>query len=501
MKKRIVLWGVALASLLAGACLLAVSLSLPRQAPLAPPTLTLGNFPLLLTPTGQAPTQPAPTATLAISPTADLSPAVALAQVGKSIFGVEVIQSVNDNSLQHLQTLGVSWLRKPALSWEAVESTPGERNWQAISELESELASASAAGLDILLIVRHTPGWAQLPQGLPHCNRLDPARLPEFAAFLRDVVTRYSQPPFNVRYYELWNEPDVSPEITPNEYMGCFGDESDPFYGGASYAQMLQAVYPIVKQANPDAQIVVGGLLLFSPDTPPGHFLEGILSAGGGDFFDGISYHAYDYYLGEPGYYQDVAFHSGSDKAPNSATKATYLHKILDKYQVSGKYLLATETALLCNSEDTSQCGADFENTKAWYLVHSFLTAQEAGVSGIFWWPLQPSWRKSELLANNNTPLPAYFAYQVLTSQLAGKEFAGRIGASDLGIRQDGWYGYRYRAVENELWVLWSQPGREFTLPTSSQWQNASDWLGQPLALENLQVGSAPVYLQVRALP
>ncbi len=71
---------------------------------------------------------------------------------------------------------------------------------------------------------------------------------------------------------------------------------------------MLKVVYPQIKAANPDAQVLVGGLVQDCDPRPgasceivgkpPSHckFLEGILHNGGGPFFDGVSFHSYDYY-------------------------------------------------------------------------------------------------------------------------------------------------------------------------------------------------------------
>jgi len=49
---------------------------------------------------------------------------------------------------------------------------------------------------------------------------------------MSELVTRYSKPPFNIKYWEIGNEPDIDPSlIAPTEPFGCWGDQNDEFYG------------------------------------------------------------------------------------------------------------------------------------------------------------------------------------------------------------------------------------------------------------------------------
>ena len=125
------------------------------------------------------------------------------------------------------------------------------------------------------------------------------------------LVARYSVALYNIKYWELWNEPDIASSNFPGDNLfGCWGDPNDPYYGGGYYADMLREVYPQIKAADPQGQVLVGGLLLdcdprlgagcekVKNNNQPSKFLEGILRKNGVPFFDGVSFHAYDYYLG-----------------------------------------------------------------------------------------------------------------------------------------------------------------------------------------------------------
>jgi hypothetical protein len=94
------------------------------------------------------------------------------------------------------------------------------------------------------------PRWARASD--IECSRV--TDLPAFARFAHDAAVRYP----NVHYWEIWNEQDAASGV--EDYYGCWGDPNDPWGGGGYYAQVLEAVYPAIKSANPLAKIVFGGL-------------------------------------------------------------------------------------------------------------------------------------------------------------------------------------------------------------------------------------------------
>ena len=196
-----------------------------------------------------------------------------------------------ENGLEPVKKSGAFWVRRNALLWSEVEPQEGKRNWGALAGLENEMKNASRDGLSLILIVRSTPYWAQKFPGVA-CSAVKPDKLAAFGSFMRDLVARYSPPPYSVKYWEIGNEPDIAPElVSPDSIFGCWGDSKVSYYGGEYYAEMLKVVYPQVKAADPQAQVSIGGLLFdCNPDNPPepsssgklydctaGSFLEGIL--------------------------------------------------------------------------------------------------------------------------------------------------------------------------------------------------------------------------------
>ena len=199
---------------------------------------------------------------------------------------------------------GIRWVRMDAFHWGDIE--PQNTNalgykWSAVDN--ASLIAANQNGMQVIGIIRDTPGWAQkIP---PYsCGAVSQAALPEFANFVRDLVKRYSVPPYNIHHWEIWNEPDIvySPELGSDSVFGCWGDASQTYYGGVYYGEMLNVIYPAIKGADPNAQVGIGGLLLDCDPTidntcKSGKFLNGIIRETGiherGDNFDFISFHGY----------------------------------------------------------------------------------------------------------------------------------------------------------------------------------------------------------------
>lgn len=401
---------------------------------------------------------------------------------------------------------GAHWIRRNAILWSDVEVQPGERRWEALANIERELESMAALGMPVILMVRSTPEWAQkVPGSL--CGPIETGSLDEFADFIFDVVSRYSAPPYNVEYWEFGNEPDVDPSMVPSDYpFGCWGDMTDPLYGGGYYAEMLKAVYPKIKAANPQAKVLVGGLLLdcdpvMPPEIPPGsgkmkdcsptYFLQGILENGGGDYFDGVSFHSYDYYLNTLGQYGNGNWHSTwNTSGPVVIAKTRYLRSLLASYGLSNKFLMNTESALICGREGNEpECvTGDFDQTKAYYLAESAAVAQTLGLKANIWYSIS-GWRGSGLI-NHNILTPAYQAF-LFSAQMLDK-------AAAWGAVQDypGLIGYEFRRDGNTLWLLWSLDGAPHSITLPKTPSAVYDVFGvAQTASDELSVTISPVYI------
>ena len=426
---------------------------------------------------------------------------------GVMAFGLESHQAEFDGHAALLGEPGMTLMRHNGLLWHEVESVEGERDWTALSSLEGKLERAASNGLSTILIIRGTPEWAQQVPG-SFCGPIRPEKLQVFADFVNEAVSRYSQAPYHVKYWEIGNEPDVDPQLVKTKSVfGCWGDKQDPYYGGGYYADMLKVVYPVIKNADPEAKELFGGLLLdCDPNLPPegkdcspGTFLEGVLRNGGGDFFDIISFHGYTPYFGPTSgfpnsLYLDEYSYSWQHMGGGVVGKINYIRQILERFQVD-KPILHTEGALLCpeyNPNDCSEPDELFYDAQADYAVRLYARNWANGLIGTIWYQFEgPGWRYGGLLDEDQNPKPVYAALQFMVSILSGTTINGDIG------QIEGLQGYEFSSPEKRVWVLWSPEQVDVPIQLPENPGAVYDKFGNQVIPEGniLQINS-PIYIE-----
>jgi hypothetical protein len=423
----------------------------------------------------------------------------------RSIFGAELYSIDAAGGLSQMADANMYWVRRNAVVWSGVEPTEGDYDWSTLAWLESELLNATGKGMQVILEVRSTPEWARKYAGSgPSCGPISQNKLAAFGNFMRELVARYSVAPYNVKYWELWNEPDF-PYIEFDNIFGCWGDASDAYYGGGYYAEMLKVVYPQIKAADPQGQVLIGGLLM-DCDPRPGAgcdtlaknkgqpmFLEGILRNNGGLYFEGVSFHAYDYYLGKLGQYHNLNWGSAwNSTGPVFIAKAQFIQSLLSQYDVSGKFLVNSETAILCASCDNDPI---FETTKASYVAQSYAAAIAQGFRANIWYSVF-GWRNSGLLGTESSLLPAYTAFNVSQRQLDEAVYRGAVTSTEIG-GISGVMGFKFQNGDRRIWVVWSKDGNPHSITLSSAPQNAWDMLGNSLIpADSMDLDLNPIYLE-----
>jgi hypothetical protein len=419
-----------------------------------------------------------------------------------SIFGAELSSFLEGGGLKEMDEAGTYWIRRNAVLWAEVEPVQGQIDWSALSTMDEELKRAAEMNKEVILIVRSTPTWARVyPDST--CGPIKREAFPAFANFMRALVNRYSQAPYSVKYFEIGNEPDAHHgDVEIDWPFGCWGDVNLPYYGGEYYGEMLNVVYPSIKAANADAQVLTGGLLLdCDPRNPPqlstgqlkdctsSTFLEGIIQATGGNAFDGVSFHSYEYYYGTLNAYGNDSWNSAwNTTGPTIAAKVSYLKDLLNQYQLNNKYLMNTEVALQCY--DTRTCDQDYEITKASQLVQSFAIGMAENLRSTVWYDVFGSWQNSGLLYRDHSPRPAYNAFAFMQQLLSDANVTKKIEAGSIT-------GYEFSSASRRVWLVWSADGSTHKLDLSSQPSNIYDTQGASLTIANsVNVGPQPVYVE-----
>jgi hypothetical protein len=455
-------------------------------------------------------------------------------QIRSALFGVEtgpnwfwdrVGQRESPSRSALVSNLGGKWVRighnaslTLGLSWRRSQPTRGGPiDFSEFSQVERVLRTAYDAQITPMVVVFDNPRWANPATS---CGAISEDTFQDFAEFMRQVVRKYKQPPFNVHHWEIGNEPDVDPRLVGKDNgYGCWGDTADlDFYGGKHYGEMLKVVGRAIKEEDPTAKVLIGGLLLDTPNTTdlekgkPENFLRGILEAGKTDpigirynYFDIVPYHAY------PSYGNAVADYSGAYGAWEvlggiALGKPRFLKSIMAEYGVS-KPLLLNETALRCPNRAPALLPFCISPTQAFYEAQAdFLPQMMArtlseGVEAVLWYNLEdPGWGHVGLLDSDRNPRPAYRAYQTLISQVAH--------ATTAPVRVEygaGFEAYRFQTGATIVDLVWSSDAQRRTLRVpQSQFVSAVGRDGQPITpvFQNgeaiVDVGFSSVYIRRR---
>lgn len=441
-----------------------------------------------------------------------------------SIFGVE--SSYIDSSLiAKADGVDTYWWRYFAFNWKAIEPndvSPSSYNWGAVNE--HHLRDAAAAGFSIVATVKFTPYWAQsiVDSQSVQCSPIkeDAATLADFREFITALVNRYKVAPYNIKYWQFWNEPDLAPSVLIatgdlyNSLYGCWGDDNDAYYGGEKYGRFLSVFAQAVKAADPQAKVTNGGMLLScNPDENPtncrnGKFFEGtlrgLLSSNGLPYLDYVSFHVYGHWYGNLsldegwGGFQDGGVLLG---------KIKFLRQVMSDYNVNPlKPLIITEAGLMCRRPDTAQplpsgkkCSdavppPEYEDDQAEYVVWIYVRSIAEGISGVMWYQLNyMPYRHVGLLYVNGSPKPAYNAYQYMVSQLRSASFVKKLDQYFPTLR-----AYEFQKGSQRLWVMWAPDQVNHSIALPAGFQSAYDKFGSRITLApgatSLTINS-PVYL------
>ncbi len=283
----------------------------------------------------------------------------------ESFFGVISAEPLpGDRELARLGRGGVGTLRIN-LAWPYVQSGPGAPyDW---SHYDDVIAGAARNGIRVLATVYASPSWAEPSPEQPPLG----AMLPSFEDFTRAAVQRYGSsgsfwrlhpdiPKLPIAEWELWNEPNSPLFWKPKPSAG-------------EYLDLLRGFHEAVDSADPNGQILLGGLF----PTPKGgipmrQFLARIYQGGGRGLFNAVGIHPYA---------------AGPSRV---LTAATSTRRTLDQFDASGIPIWITEVGWASGGAPS---GVTVGPTRqAAYLRRTFELAAGArerlNLAGVVWYAL-----------------------------------------------------------------------------------------------------------------
>jgi hypothetical protein len=305
---------------------------------------------------------------------------------------------------------------------------------------DDRLRQIGETGLDKVVTVGSIPSWA----GDTNCAPIYPDRLDEFDRFLTDLVNRYKVPPYNVKYWELINEPDAG--------GGCYGRDGD------KYKDMLAVAYPAIKAADPNATVIKGGIAYdwFTEDSyMPGEcvdcdfgpfyrlFPDEVIQAGGAPFFDALNFHYFPAYADEwERWNREPDFLIPTCNYPENLGGTPYQAGGIDLIAKASHYINRMATCHGVNKPvwitELGEHGYPGNPAslaqQARYVIKGNVRGMAAGVEKIVWYALTTpnDVFETQLLYSDWSPKPGFYAFKTLTSELRGYDYDRTLDISNV---------------------------------------------------------------------
>ncbi len=355
-------------------------------------------------------------------------------------FGIQFYGTLSDNrGLTEIAEVGVRWVRMP-LSWASIErenTTPEEYDW---SRLDTSVIRAEERNLQLILTIAGQPSWAAEYAMGPVYD------VEDIKEFVGALVSRYdgTTPGVpEVLYFELYNEPD-------NADLGHAAHGGWGYWGlnGDGYAALLRDLYPVVKAANPDAQLVFGGMAMdwFIRDGGPfdENFLEDVLAVcQGHDCFDVMNFHYYPVFRWD-------------EYGPGIMGKATYIRQMMDQYGFVDEPIICTEMGW------DSEASWGSTELQSRYPAIGYIRSMAADLPVVIWFSLidLDGYGYSGLLDGDYQIKPSYGAYQTMTEMLGYARYQRPLTLAEKG--SDQIEGYVFEVSSGRMDVVWTVDDTRF---------------------------------------
>lgn len=354
--------------------------------------------------------------------TADLAP---IQYAGVNPFGVnvfleqEVEPAKRELAVQMAAAAGFYWLRQE-FPWEDIEISAKGDFWDhkfdqsAWAKYDHIVDLAEKYNLELIVRLSNPPAWSRAA-GNANGAYAPPDNYDDFGDFVAAVVSRYRG---RVKYYQIWNEPNIYPE---------WGEQAvDP----EAYARLLKVAATRARAADPDAVIILGALastIELTPTPPYGlndlAYLQRLYDAGAAPYFDILAMQGYGLWSGptdrrmhprvmnfsRPRFVRDLMVRNGDARKPIWISEMNWNavpDDIADKR--FGQVTLEEQAAYLVQAYARLQAEWPWLGVaNTWYLKRaSDQWEQERKPEAYF-----------RLLTPGFEPLPVYTAMQAYTAQ------------------------------------------------------------------------------------
>ncbi len=233
-------------------------------------------------------------------PSLKTEPFAAIEHTGVNPFGIntflhqEVEPAKRETQVRLISEAGFRWIRQE-FAWEDIEihgrgdfidRRNDPQGIDAWAKYDHIVDLAEQYNLEIIARLSNPPAWSRA-EGNAIGTYAPPDDFADFANFAATVASRYQG---RIRYYQVWNEPNIYPE---------WGEQN---VNPEAYTDLLCQAYQAIKAADRDAVVISGALAptdeLSGRDFSDLIFLQRMYGAGAGECFDILSVQGYGLWSG-----------------------------------------------------------------------------------------------------------------------------------------------------------------------------------------------------------
>ena len=329
-----------------------------------------------------------------------------------TFFEQEVEEAKLRRSLEMLRAAGVRWIRQQ-MPWDrieiprkgAYESPFGGSSWETYDRI---VRLAREYDLEIVARLDLPPVWARRRGTIPQAP---PERFEDYGDFVAAFAERYRD---QVRYYQVWNEPNLYSE---------WGEA----VSAERYVDLLRIGSTRIRQADPDAVILTGPLAQ-TLGTADGlnesdlTFLEKMYGAGAAPYFDILSVQGHGLWTGPT--------NRRTDPSQTNLSRLRLLREIMVRRGEGHKPIWISELgwdALPLDFPLPATLGRVTEEQQARYTVQAYQRIRDEWpwVGVAFYWHFRRVHEVNRLevdfyyrmLDPDFTPRPVYSAYQQMAAE------------------------------------------------------------------------------------
>ena len=299
-----------------------------------------------------------------------------------------------DRTARKMQDVGAQWARLN-ISWsDWVEPSDGQYSNSALSHFDRGINLSIAAGYRVMITVEESPSWAR-----DGSNKNSPPRdNAELAEFMSFIANRYKD---KVEAYQVWNESNL---------LWAWPSGPNP----AGYAQMLRAVAPAIRAADPSAKVVFAGI-----SRNEYQYLEGVYDAMPdiGNYFDVMATHPYVLYGGSP---EEISYDENGRIANGTFSGYRELRRTMEAHgDIKPIWLTEFGWSTTTDLSVPQNLGVS-PQTQADYLKRAYdCLAQDPYVEVALWYSFRNEFWENDantwvaqlgLLTTDFAPKPAYYA-------------------------------------------------------------------------------------------